>query len=130
MATFIRIRTVNVEWILEERATDLYIPPYARAFGLLLSVVALAFFLTSAIFVCRRHDTTEIRLGQPVFLHTACFGASCIAISIVFVSFDDSRIENLLVLDNFCLIVMWLSNCGLAIIYMGKSLCETLALEV
>jgi hypothetical protein len=111
--------SVNGEWTLAERVDDLYIPVASRVFGIVLSGTAIIFILVSAVFICRRQNSTAVRMSQPVFLYAVCFGAVLNALAIDFRSFDDSSISDVRVLDTFCYVEVWLIYFGQLIVYMG-----------
>ena len=79
---------------------------------LTLSSVAIFLCIATGIFVIVKKKHKHIRSAQPEFLLMLCFGATLVAASIIFVSFDESDGLSEKQLSSLCTTFPWFAVVG------------------
>jgi len=85
--------------------------------GLTLSSLAISIALGSAVWVCANRKTQVVKASQPEFLYLLCFGATLLATSLIFISFDERDGFTESQLSSMCQSFVWLSFLGYLIMY-------------
>jgi hypothetical protein len=94
-----------------------FLPRSLMIFGLVMMSLALFIAFGSSFWVFRNRRKSIVRAAQPEFLHCLCIGASLVALSIVFLSFDESYGWSTDELSTACATFPWLFVVGYLVQY-------------
>lgn len=94
-----------------------YLPRSLMIFGLVMMSIALLIALGSGIWVIRNRRKSIVRAAQPEFLHCICIGSSLVALSMIFISFDESYGWSTDQLSTACATFPWLFVVGYLVMY-------------
>ena len=94
-----------------------YLPRSLMIFGLVMMSIALLIALGSGIWVIRNRRRSIVRAAQPEFIHCICIGSSLVALSIIFISFDESYGWSKDQLSAACATFPWLFVVGYLVMY-------------
>lgn len=94
-----------------------YLPRSLMIFGLVMMSIALLIALGSGIWVFRNRRRSIVRAAQPEFLHCICIGSSLVALSMIFISFDESYGWSTDQLSAACATFPWLFVVGYLVMY-------------
>ena len=88
-----------------------------RAAGFVLVAISLAIGLGSALWIFIHRNERAIKASQPEFLILMCFGACLVSVSLVFLSFDESYVDNEETLSRMCVAFPWFFVLGYEVMY-------------
>lgn len=94
-----------------------YLSYGAHVAGLFLSSLNLFFALGTAVWVLIYRNLALVKAAQPEFLVLLCFGASLVAASLMFISFDESYGVSTSQLSAMCSAWPWFFVMGYLIMY-------------
>lgn len=85
--------------------------------GISLSVIGQLITLLTGFWVFFKREDKRVRASQPEFLYLLCFGAFLVAISVIFVSFDEDKGKSKRELDSLCSAFPWFFVIGYLMMY-------------
>ena len=94
-----------------------YIPTSTQRIGFALVGLSCFLSLASGGWVLVNRKEKIVTAGQPPFLYILCFGSILVAISLIFISFDEDKGFSKTQLDRGCSVFPWLFMFGYLTIY-------------
>jgi len=94
-----------------------YIPMGTQTVGFVLVALSCFLSLFSAGWVFLHRQEKLVLASQPPFLYLLCLGSIFVAISLIFVSFDEDKGWSKSQLDAGCSVFPWFFTCGYLTIY-------------
>ena len=96
-----------------------YLTPSIHIFGLCLMALALLISIGSGIWVYVMREDRIVKASQPEFLYLLCAGASMVALSLFFISWDEDKGMSQGELSAFCSVFPWLFVIGYQVMYLA-----------
>ena len=94
-----------------------YLGKQIRIVGFVLTGFSLLFISASVIWIFVNRNERTVTASQPEFLYLLCFGAAIQAVSLIFISFDESRGWSEQQLDVACEAFPWFFVIGYLVQY-------------
>lgn len=94
-----------------------YISNGFHVVGIFLSSLAVFLAIASGTWVFFNRDKRLVRAAQPEFLYLLCVGATLVAASSIFVSFDEDKGKSEEQLDRLCSAFPWFAVVGYSVMY-------------
>jgi hypothetical protein len=110
-------QTTNEPMPLRTAVDQNYLSDSVQIFGLVFVGISLFIIFVSVVWIFLRREERIVTMSQPQFLYLLCFGAALQAVSLVFVSFDESHGFSDDRLDMACSAFPWFFVIGYLIQY-------------